>query len=166
MHKTNTLQRSLSLVSLSETNYYMWNPLKARYNESATPSVLVVYTLLCLFYLEFVYGSAGVDLAHETVVHLLVQLQIVCASGCCRITRTKRVSRQSRRQAVYILQSPILVVWFSALLPPKRSPNVKIRHYHRKDRPILPPCTTRRARDGNIWVFFRSVAKSWLFWQK
>ena len=115
MHENNTLPRSLSLVSLSETNYYMWNPLKARYNESAARSVLVVYTLLCLFYLEFVYGSARVDLAHETVVHLLVQLQIVCASGCCRITRTKRVSRQSRRQAVHLTKSDFSV-WFSALL--------------------------------------------------
>ena len=61
MHKTNTLQRSLSLVSLSETNYYnvMWNPLKARYNESATRSVLVVYILLCLLYLESCMAQPG-----------------------------------------------------------------------------------------------------------
>ena len=63
----------------------------------------------------FVYGPAGACLANGSVVHLLVRLQIVCASGCCRITRTKRVSRQSRRQVVHLTKSDFSF-WFLTLL--------------------------------------------------
>ena len=95
---------------------------------------------------------AGGVLAHGSVVHIHVRLQFVCASDCCFVACTETSSRRSKQQAALLTKSDFCV-WFSALLPPKRSPNVKIRHYHRKARPILPPCTTRRALGGYILVF-------------
>ena len=124
----------------------------------------IVYLLRSLVFTELVHAVTGADLLNGSPV-TFCRLQNVFCKQLRQYHKLKENVASSRRVAGALAKFDFRTLSL-ACLPPKRSPNVKIRHYHRKDRPILPPCTTRRARDGNIWVFFRSVAKSWLFWPK